>query len=276
MKKTASLFLLLLCIVGFVNAQDIQQEPKSWFDFQIAQFFGFNDWNRVKFASDRLPNTSFSTDLRASFNVFIVKPVGFFCDMGVGIMPAPRNGFADPAAQATLTTGIPYYTKEVTLENGYQTATGHFKMTFGLFGKIPAADKLSVSPYFGVGFMTISAPTCEAVLKEHDSNMQYTIRYQWFRQDEYYSSAASLGYLALRLRFAYQMSPKTNLLFGVEYNWHFTRANFSETYTNYFNHNIVKTIHHEGNRLNMLGLSLGISFNTNPASKIKAQNIFGY
>ena len=273
--KKSLLLLLLIGNVGFLNAQDIQHESNAWFDFKIAQFFGFNDWNRVKFASDRLPNTSFSTDLRVGFNVYIVRPVGFFCDMGVGIMPAPRDGFADPAVQATLSTGIPYYTKEMTVENGYQTTSGNFKMTFGLFGKIPAIDGLSVLPYFGVGFATISAPTCEAILKEHDTNMQYIARYQWFDLGEY-NKTYPLTYLAFRLRFAYHISPKINLLFGIEYALYPERLNFSETYTNYFNRNITKTIDHEGNRLNMLGFSLGISFNTNPVSKIKTHNIFGY
>lgn len=265
MKNVLSLFsfLLLWCPVS-VKAQDAQntqnlREPRVWFDFQIAQSFGLNNWNRVKFASDRLPRTS-STDLRTTFNIYLFRPVGFFCDMGIGIMPAPRDGFSEPDAQAALSSGIPYYTKEITVENGSQTASGHFKMTFGLFGKIPATEKLSVSPYFGIGFMSMTSPTCEAILKEQDTNMQHTARYQWFGQDDEYDNSTSLGYLAFRLRFAYRVSPKLNLLFGAEYTWFPDRADFSETYTNYFNRNIVKTIRHEGNRLNMLGLSLGISF----------------
>jgi hypothetical protein len=249
---------------------------------QVAQSFGFNDWNRIPFASDRLPCPISSTDLRAAINVFIAKPVGFFCDMGVGFMPAPRNGFSDPAEQAAYALGSHYYTKEVTIENGYQSASAQFKMTIGLLGKFYLADKLSVSPGFGIGFMVLSTPTCEAVIKEKDSNMQYTARYNWFGQEgrdsngnNYGSSNVSssynnayndvnnsvaLGYLAGRLRFAYNIAPKVDLLFGVEYDWLFTRADFSETYTNYFNHNMVKTNIYEGNRLSMAGFSLGISF----------------
>ena len=264
MKKISLLSIILLLSAISINAQDIQliqQTPKGWFDFQIVQSFGFNDWHRVKFASDRLPNTSSSTDLRLALNLLLIrKTVGIFGDMGVGIMPAPRNGLSDPAAQATIATGILYYTKEKTVEKGSQTASGNFKMTFGIFGKIPVGEKLSVLPYFGTGFTSISAPTCEAILKEHDSNMQYIARYQWFDQDEYSSNSYPLTHLDFRLRFAYHISQKHNFLFGIEYTWYSERINFSETYTNYFNHNIVKTIHHEGNRLNMLGLSLGISF----------------
>lgn len=261
MKKISLLSTLLLMCSVLINAQeDTPQDRNAWFDFQIAQSFGLNDWNRIKFASDRLPRTSSFTDLRVAFNVYIVRPVGLFFDMGVGIMPAPCNGLSDPAAQATLFTGIPFYTKEITVEDGYQSATGHFKMTFGLFGKFFATSKLSVSPCLGAGFMTIQAPTCEAVLKEHDSNMQYTALYQWFGQKEYNPNPAVLGYFTGRLRFACEISPKLDLLFGAEYTQFFTRAGFSETYTNYFNHNIVKTKNYEGNRLNMLGLSFGISF----------------
>lgn len=265
MKKISISSILLLWYAVSIYAQNDQEvirlQKNWWFDFQIIQSFGLNDWNRVKFASDRLPRTSSSTDLRASFNAYIVRPVGFFCDIGIGFMPAPRNGLSDPAVQATLYTGIPYYTKEITVENGYNSASTHGKMTFGLFGKFSVTDKLSVSPYFGIGFMTLSAPNCEAVLKEHDSNMQYIARYQWFGQGEYDSgNSASLGYLAFRWCFSYNISPKLNLLFGIEYSWYPARADFSEIYTNYFNHNIVKTSKHEGNRLNLAGFSVGITF----------------
>jgi hypothetical protein len=263
--KKVSLLLPILLLWGAVsvNAQVIQitKARKAWVDFQIAHSYGFNDWNRLKFASDRLPGTS-STDLRATINVCVIqKTVGIFHDIGVGIMPAPREGFSDPAAQAALFMGAPFHTKEITVEEGNQSASAHFKMTFGVFGKISISDKFAVSPRFGVGFTTMSAPTCEAVLKEHDSNMQYTARYQWLGMSKYdYDNSASLGYLAYRLCFSYQVSPKLNLLFGLEYTWHFTRADFSETYTNYFNHNITRTNHYRGNQLNMMGLSVGISF----------------
>lgn len=270
MKKALFLAVILLCCAAFfAKAQTVTKEQYVWLDFQMVQSFGLNNWNRVKFASDRLPCAASLTELRATLNVYVVRPAGLFADMGVGIMPAPRNGLADPAGQATLCTGVPYYTKEVTVENGYQTASGHFKMTFGFFGKIPTGDKLSVSAYLGAGFMTsISVPTCEAVLKEENTNMQYIARYQWFGKGGQNSDGygyeqdgnATLGYLAYRLRFACPISPKLNLLFGVEYTWHFTHADFSETYTNYFNRNIVKINNYKGNRLNMLGVSLGISF----------------
>ena len=265
MKKISILSVILLCGIISINAQDIQQIPKkpkapiALFNLQIAQYFGLDDWNRVKFASDRLPGAFSSTDLRISANLhFIRRTAGIFGEIGVGIMPAPRDGFSDPAAQATLSSGIPFYTKETTLENGYQTASAHFKMTFGILGRIPAGEKFSVTPCFGVGFMTISAPTCKAVLKEQDTNMQYIASYQWFEQGEY--NEPVIGYLAGRLRFAYHITARHYLLFGIEYTWHFTRANFSESYTNYFNHNIVTTNTYEGNRLNMLGASLGIAY----------------
>ena len=264
MKKRSILSVILLWSVILINAQEIKmlptapKSPHVWFDFQVAQSFGLNDWHRIKFASDRLPGTSFSTDLRATFNVYLARPVGFFNDIGLGIMPAPRDGFADPAAYATLSSGIPFVTKETTLDHGYQTATAHFKMTFGAFARIHIGEKLSVSPYFGVGFMTVQAPDCDVVLKEQNTNTQYKANYRWFKQDEY--SEPTIGYLAGRLRFSYHLTSRRYLLVGFEYNWYFTRTGFSETYTNYFNYNIVTTNHYEGNRLNTLGLSLGVSF----------------
>jgi len=265
MKKVISLlFIILLWSAVWVKAQEVQntREPNVWLDLQMAESFGLNDWNRVKFASDRLPNTSFATDMRLTLNVYVIrKKAGLFHDIGLTIMPAPRDGFSDPAAQATRYTGIPFHTKEITIEDGYQSSSAHFKMTIGLFGNFSASEKLSVSPRLGVGFMTISSPTCEAVLKEQDANMQYIARYQWFGQaDNNEEFGNLLGYLTYRLRFSCKTSSKIRLLFGIEYTWHFTRANFSETYTNYFNPNIVKTSSHKGNQLNMLGLSLGVSF----------------
>ena len=260
MRSKTLLSVILLWSAVSVNAQ-VAQERAVRLDIQIAQSFGLNDWNRVKFASDRLPHTSSSTDLRATLNVHVFRrTVGIFHDIGLGIMPAPRNGFSDPAEQAAFTMGVPYYTKEIVVENGNESASAHFKMTLGVFTKFSIVEKLSVSPCFGVGFMNITAPTCEVVLKEQDSNMQYIARYQWFGQDEYsYSNETMLSYLAFRLRFAYRILPKSNLLFGFEYTWFPIRADFSERYTNYFNHNIINTLNYKGNRLNMLGFSVGIS-----------------
>jgi len=208
-----------------------------------------------------LPNASSSTDLRTTLNIYVFRrTVGIFHDIGVSFMPAPRDGFSDPAAQAALTLGVPYYTKETVVDHGNASASAHFKMTLGVFSKFSIDDKLSVSPCFGAGFMNITAPTCEVVLKEHDSNMQYLARYQWFGHNEYsYSNDAILGYLTFRLRFAYRILPKSNLLFGFEYTWFPVRADFSERYTNYYNHNLINTFNYKGNRLNMLGFSVGIS-----------------
>jgi hypothetical protein len=248
-------------VVLLINAQN-DREQKFRVERQLAQSFGLYDWNSVKFASDRLPRATSSTDLRASVNLYVIKrAVGIFSDMGVGIMPAPRDGLSDPAEQAAFTSGIPYYTKEITADNGNQSASAHFKMTFGIFGKISMSDKLSVSPRFGGGFMTISSPSCKAVLKEHDSNMQYTAHYQWFGVGDYsYSNEAMLSYLTFRLRFDYRFAPKRYLLFGIEYTWFANRSDFTERYTNYFNYNLVRTINHKGNQLNMLGCSIGVSF----------------
>ena len=262
MKKISLLSVFLLWGVISINGQEEPKTPKppvALFSLQIAQSFGLNEWNRVKFASDRLPSVASTTDLRLSLHLHIIRrTAGIFSDIGVGVMPAPRDGFSDPATQAYIATGIPFHTKEITVENGYQTASAHFKATFGIFGKIPIGEKFSVSPVFGVGFRTISAPICEAVIKEQDTNMQYIARYQWFEQRE--NIEPTIGYLACRLRFAYHISPRNHLLFGVEYTWHITPADFSETYTNYFNYNIVRTTNHKGNQVNMLGLSLGITF----------------
>jgi hypothetical protein len=258
MKTILPVLLLSVCVLA--KAQNEAPDRLSWFDLHIAQTFGLNDWNRVRFASDRLPRAVSSTELRMGISIYAIRPIGVFADMGVAIMPATRNGFSDPSEQASFYTGAPCYAREMTVEEGYQSASGHFKMTFGVFGEIQYRERLTIIPRLGIGLMTVAAPTCEAVLKEQGTNMQYLARYQWFGQNENDGGGASLGYLACRLQCALKVSPKLNLLFGAEYNWFYTRADFSETYTNYFNRNNVTTKYYEGNRLHTAGLSLGLSF----------------
>ena len=52
-------------------------------------------------------------------------------------------------------SGTQYYLREILSELGSDKTSAHFKMNFGLFGKIPANKKLTVMPYFGVGFITM-------------------------------------------------------------------------------------------------------------------------
>jgi hypothetical protein len=258
-----NVFLSILFLAGSFlagKAQDTVPRRDGWIDWQLVQSFGLNDWNRHAFASDRLPRAVSLSELRGTFHVYIRRPVGFFGDMSIGVMPRPRNGYADPSAQATLTTGTPFHLKEITEDDGYRSASGHFKMTFGLFGNIRGGDHGSIMLYGGVGLMTVNAPTCEAILKEQNANMQYIARYHWFGQDENSAGTASLGFLTFRLRAVRPVSPTIDLLLGAEYTWHYRRADFTETYTNYFNRNIVKTYESEGNRLGMAGLSIGIAF----------------
>jgi len=266
MKKVSIISVILLWGVISVSAQvilytpkppQIPKMPRIWFGIQVAQSFGLNDWNRVKFASDRLPGTA-ATELRGTLNVTIVRPIGMgiFHDIGMSILPSPRNGYSDPAPQATLSLGTPFHTKDIRADNGYQTATAHFNTTFGLFWNNSVSPKFSIAPCLGVGLMTMTAPDCSAIIKEQDSNMQYIAHYRWFDSME----EPVIGRLAGRLRFAYYLAPRRYLLFGIEYTWNFTRVDFSETYTNYFNYNLIKTNTYKGHRLNTLGLSLGVSF----------------
>jgi hypothetical protein len=158
-------------------------------------------------------------------------------------------------------SGTQYYLREILSEYGSANTSAHFKMTFGLFGRIPSYENLTIMPYLGVGALTMPRREYNIVLKEHGSNMQYETRYIWNYLSGYnYEEPVSLGYLTGRLNFKYRLSQKTNLLFGIEYQWFMNTLDFYGKYTNTFNANIERDFSVKGNRMNMIGIAVGISF----------------
>lgn len=143
---------------------------------------------------------------------------------------------------------------------GGNNASTHFKMTFGLFGDIPANEKLTVMPYFGVGFLTMPQRKYEIILKEQGSNIQYQTTYIWNYSDDEYDDTTTPGYLTGRLNFKYKISQKSSLLLGLEYTWFLNTLDFYGKHTNTFNANIERNFSVKGNKMNMLGISVGIRF----------------
>jgi hypothetical protein len=136
-------------------------------------------------------------------------------------------------------------------------------MTLGLFGKIPANEKLSVMPYFGIGFLTMQQRKYEVILKEQGSNMQYQTLYVWNCKhgNEYgYDKPTHPAYIVGRLNFKYKFSQKSSLLLGLEYTWFLNTLDFYGRYTNTFKANIQRDFNEKGEKMNMLGISVGISF----------------
>lgn len=262
MKKIALLLFALACAANAhaqmlsSNSPSPQHTMRTWFDIQAVQHIGLNNWTGQRFVDDLLPPTSM-TEIRGSVNIPLFRHAGLFADMGVGIMPAPRKSTPDIMSFPLPTAGARYFLKEEISNGIMDNASANFKMTVGLFGRF-SSGKLNVMPYLGVGYMVVRAPSYEAVIKEDGTNMQYNASLFWMADEGY--SETTLGYLTGRLNFSYPLSTRVNLLLGLEYTCYFTRPTFSAVYTNSFNYNIVKEYRIKGNRVNMLGVSLGFSF----------------
>jgi len=246
------------------NHDIYQGKEKVWFfDFQIVQHIGLNQWSNTGYANDGFP-TAALTEFRGVYShyfVFSYPYVGFFADMSLGLMPSPEMKSLNLDRMPMPQNGTQYYLREILSESGNNSTSAHFKMTFGLFGNIPVNKKLTIMPYLGVGTLTMPAKRYDAVLKEMGSNMQYETIYRWNSIDNNgYDDAQPLNYLTGRLNFKYKLSDKSSLLLGLEYLWSFNTLDFYGKYTNTFNANIEREFTIKGNKMNMLGISAGISF----------------
>jgi|GEM_PF-1722848 len=265
MRKSIILFLTIVLTQSLSaqndHTENEQEKEKAlgWLDFQVAQHIGLNQWSSTASVNDGFPTASL-TEFRGVCNIYVPKIyVGFFADMSVGIMPAPEMRTLTLDRMPMPYNGMQYYLRDILSESDNGSASAHFKMTFGLFGKIPANEKLAVMPYFGVGFLTMPQRRYEVILKEQGSNMQYHTVYSW-NHKENEEDSSSLGYLTGRLNFNYKLSQKLNLLMGLEYTWFFNTLDFYGKYSNTFNANIERDFSIKGNKMNMLGVSVGISF----------------
>lgn len=234
------------------------REKKAWVDFQAIQHIGLNNWSNADYVNDGFSATSI-TEIRGVLNCLLVWPFYGFIDMGVGIMPGSKSFNIDRMPMPY--NGTQYYLREMLSESGSDKASAHFKMTAGLFSNFEATEKLTLMPYFGVGGLSLPSTSYEMILKEQGSNMQYNTMYVWgYKNSENYDTEpAMFGYLTGRLNFKYKISPKTSLLFGLEYTHFFNTLDFYGKYSNTFNGNIQRDFIIKGNKVNMLGISVGIS-----------------
>ena len=261
MKKSIILFLII-ALTQSLTAQNNQTTPeKAWFDIQISQHIGLNSWSNASYVNDGLPATTI-TELRGVLNILISKKyIGGFVDIGAGIMPAPKMQSLNLAQMPMPYSGTKYYLREILSESGSCNTSVNVKMTFGLFGKLSVNENLTVMPCLGYGFLTLPKREFEVILKEHGSNMQYQTKYIWnSKGKDEYGEPPVLGYCNGRLNFKYKLSAKTSLLFGLEYTWFLNTLDFYGKYTNTFNENVERDFTVKGNKVNMFGISAGISF----------------
>ena len=263
MKKQILLWIVSIVATTPLLAQSDMDEGKiAWIDLQIGQQIGLNNWSDVGYVNDGLPAASI-TELRGVLNILIHERVlGVFGDVALGIMPAPNMKSFDLSRMPMPVNGTQYYLREMISESGVTGASAHFKFTGGLFGDIRATEKLNIMPYLGAGGLTMSGRSYEVILKEEGSNMQYNTTYTWRGKSNESQDTNSylLGYLSCRLNFKYKINPKSNLLFGLEYTHFLNTMSFYGKYSNTFNGNVRKNFGTEGNKLNMLGIAIGISF----------------
>lgn len=265
--KRSSIFALVATLAAVLSAaaqDDVNGRP-FWFDFNIAQHAGLGKWSDTGIGNDGLPGASL-TEFRGTFNLRFARRLNGYVDMGFGIMPAPSlKSVTDFKRLPMPNSGTQYYLREVVSESGEQRGSVHFKMGFGLTGAIRATEKLTVLPSVGMGMLSMPRRECELILKEQGTNMQYTAKYRWGTEDfgmydEEYARAETLGYFAGRLNFRYRLRDGMGLLFGLEYTGFFDTMNFYGSYRNTFNANVQRDMAAEGRRMNMLGVSLGVSF----------------
>jgi len=258
--KKIIISILMIALTQSLWAQDDNAEyNRRRFDLQVAQHFGLGQWSDADYVNKGLPPTVL-TEFRGVGNYYLSPIWGFSLDVGIGIMPAPEMRSLNLDRMPMPHNGTQYYLREILSDGGGGNINAHFKMTFGLFGAIQSNENLTIMPYFGVGFLTMQQRAYEILLKEHGSNMQYKTKYIWNYNANEYENGTVLGYLTGRLNFKYKLANNSNLLFGLEYMWFFNSLDFYGRYTNTFNANIERDFMVKGNKINMLGISVGMSW----------------
>jgi len=257
--KKLTLLLLSISLTHSFSAQNLHK--RMWFDLQVSQHIGLNSWSSFGYVNDGLPKAML-TELRGVYNISLIRSyVGGFADIGLGITPAPKMKSLALDQMPMPHNGTPYFLREILSETGNNSANAHLKMTFGLFGIIPVKKDFLILPYFGAGFVTMPERKYEIILKEQGSNMQYQTIYKWNYYSSYdYNEDNSLSYLTGRVNFKYGIANKSTILFGLEYTFFLNTLDFYGKFTNTFNTNIERSFKVKGNKMNMLGITVGISF----------------
>ena len=264
MKKSIILFLTIV-LMQSLSAQDDSVKVKKtdkrvWFDVQVTQHFGLNKWG-ADYIHDGLPK-AMVTEIKGAFNLYIARPYfGGFVDLGLGFMPAPAMNSLTLDKMPMPQSGTKYYLRETLSESGSTGASTHLKIMLGFFGKIPANERFSIMPYLGVGLFTMSERRYEVILKEQGSNMQYQTSYIWNNSgnENGYGNHIQPFFLAGKLNFKYKFSRKLSIFAGLEYTWFLNTIDFYGSYTNTFNANIQRNFRTKGAKMNMIGVSLGVS-----------------
>ena len=262
MKKRVLFIITYAAIMQSLFSQENIENKKVWIDLQAVQHIGLSKWSNAGYINDGFPATSI-TEFRGLLNSFLYSTAfGCFIDVGLGIMPAPSMKSFNIDRMPMPYNGTQYYLREMLSESGSDQTSAHFKITSGVFANFKATAKLNILPYFGVGVFSMAQRSYEMILKEQGSNMQYNTTYVWGYKNSGNNDDDSnmLRYLTGKLNFKYKISPESSILFGLEYTYFYDTIDFYGSYYNTFNGNIQRDFIVKGNKMNMLGISVGISF----------------
>ncbi len=264
MKKYILFIIAALAAAQPLSAQNYEVRDKSfWLDLQVVQHVGLNNWSNVGYVNDALPRTSV-TEFRGVLhcNPATVSWLNIYAELGLNLMPAPKMKMSDVGLLPMPHSGTRYYIRDMISESGNDRTSASFRLGAGLLGEFRVAERLWFMPYLGVGTMSMSPRSYEVILKEEGSNMQYRTNYKWGINDNDYDYGGDemLGFMSGRLNFRYKLNGVSSLVFGLEYTHFFDSVNFYARYANTFNGNIKGKFREKGNKMNMLGLSVGISF----------------
>jgi hypothetical protein len=263
MKKIVIFLVAAVAAVQSLSAQRYNGANSGWWiDAQAVESFGINPWSDLGYVQEGFPPASL-TELRAVLNGYLIyQSVGAFLDMGLGVMPAPPMRKFGDAPLPPPETGHNYYTRNVT-EDGESRASAHFRISAGLFGEIQATQRLAIMPYAGVGGMTMTRRTFDVRYKEDGSNTEYNTRYAWGRHrgDEFGGNGEMLGYFNGRLNCRYELDSNTYLTVGLEYTHFWDSTYFFADFNHAYNANVQRQNPPvKCKKMNMLGLSVGVSF----------------
>jgi hypothetical protein len=263
MKKIVIFLVAAVAAVQSLSAQRYLGANSGWWvDAQAVESFGINPWSDLGYVNDGFPKASL-TEARFVFNFYLISPsLGVFTDMGLGVMPAPPMRKFGDAPLPLPETGHNYFVRGIA-EDGESRSSAHFRIAAGLFGDVQVSQRLAVLPYVGVGGMTMTRRSFDVRYKEDGSNNEYDAHYIWGRNkgDEFSGNGEMLGYFTSRLNFRYELNPRTNLLFGLEYAHFWDSTYFFADFNRAYNDNVNKDpIKIKCKKMNMLGLSVGVSF----------------
>jgi len=280
MRKT-TILLLTIALMQSLSAQDYYSnyysnspsyyytEPKRMmFGIYIVQHFGDSkQWSEIGYVNNGLPAQEL-TEIRFVYNYYFFEEdthsMGFFADLGIGKMPAPKmksfnfdrmNLFSSDKVPMP-NNGTQYFLREILYES--RNGNTHFKMTGGIFIGLPInIERIGMIFYGGIGYLSMPKRECDMILKEEGSNMQYQTKYIWSNN----KGKAGLYYMNLRYNFMYELNKKSNLILGFDATLFLNKLNFYGKYTSSFDANIEQEFSVKGNKdIGMLGLSMGISF----------------